>query len=62
MKNGEKIVVYIAAVKSIKDRFYLHPLKGFLVNKKNPKVPLENPYMMTLEWKTRNIASPMDYT
>jgi len=62
MKNGKKIVVYIAAVKRIKDRFYLHPLKGFLVDEKNPKVPLENPYMMILEWKTRNIASPMNYT
>ncbi len=62
MKNGKSIVVYIAAVKRFNGQLYLHPLKGFLVNKKNAKVPLENPCMMRLKWKKRNIASPRDYT
>jgi len=56
MKN-EKIVV-----KFIDGRLYLHPLKGFLVDKNNAKVPLDNPYVMRLEWKKRNIVSPRDYT
>lgn len=62
MENGKTVVAYIAVVKYINGRLYLHPLKGFLVDKKNTKVPLENPYRMRLEWKTRNIVSPRDYT
>jgi hypothetical protein len=62
MENRKIVVVYIAVVKCIDDRLYLHPLKGFLVDRENPKAPLENPYMMRLEWEKRNIASPRDYT
>ena len=55
MQNGKTVIVYVAVVKDINGRRYLDALKGFLIDKKNRKTPLENPCMIKLNSTNANI-------
>jgi hypothetical protein len=50
-KLGKSVLAYILVMKRTDDRLYLQPLKGFSIDQKDSKVPLENSYMMKSEWK-----------
>jgi hypothetical protein len=61
LQKGKRVPFYIAATKKIKGRRCLDALKGFLVDKKNPKIPLENPCIVTFEWANRTEPPPKAY-
>ncbi len=48
-------MAYVGAVKYINGRRYLDARKGFLIDKKNHKTPLENPCVIKLNSTTKNI-------
>jgi hypothetical protein len=54
IQEGQTVLAYVAAVKRINGRRYLDPLKGFLIDKKNPATPLENPCVVTTKWTDKN--------
>jgi len=61
MQKGKKVSVYIAVTKYINGRRYVDALKGFLINEEDPKIPLENPCLITFEWANEKKPPPKDY-
>jgi hypothetical protein len=60
IREGKTVLAYVAAVKRINGRRYRDPLKGFLIDKRNPTTPLENPCMITIKWTDKNNL-PLEY-
>jgi hypothetical protein len=61
IKKGQSVPLFIAATKRIQGHRYVDPLKGILIDKKNPKIPLENPCIVKLEWTNQKLPPPKDY-
>ncbi|UJR23592.1 hypothetical protein I4U23_026581 [Adineta vaga] len=62
IKAGKTVMVYIAAVKRRNNCLYIDALKGFLMDKKNRKVPLENPFVLELSSAKKNVSPDGHYT
>jgi hypothetical protein len=61
IQKGRVVSVFVAVTKRIGGQRYLDPLKGFLIDKTNPKTSLENPCIMKFEWIDRENPPPRDY-
>ncbi|CAF3072596.1 unnamed protein product [Rotaria sp. Silwood2] len=57
IEKGKKVLAYVAAVKYIGGSRYLDARKGFLIDKKNPQTPLENPFIIQVQCGNRNSPS-----
>jgi len=55
------VPVFVAATKYINGRRYLDATKGILIDKENPKTPLENPCIIKFEWIDRENPPPTDF-
>ena len=55
------MLAYVAVTKRINGHRYLDPLKGFLMDKKNPRIPLENPCVITIKWTDKKKPPPESY-
>jgi len=55
------VPVFVAATKYINGRRYLDATKGILIDKENPKTPLENPCIIKFEWIARENPPPTDF-
>ncbi len=53
--------VYVAVTKRINGHRYLDSLKGFLIDRKNPQTPLENPCIVEFKWINKKKPPPKDY-
>ncbi|CAF1634220.1 unnamed protein product [Adineta ricciae] len=62
IENGKTVLVCIAAVKEHSGGLYIDPLKGFVVDKENHKIPLENPFILKLSNTNKNVSSDGHYT
>lgn len=62
-KRRKTVLAYVAVTKKINGRRYLDALSGFLVDKKNATVPLENPCVIKIKLvrKHNNDKSPSQY-
>ncbi|CAF0792113.1 unnamed protein product [Adineta ricciae] len=57
IENDKTVLVCVAAVKYHSGCLYIDPLKGFVVDKKNHKIPLENPFILKLSNTNKNVSS-----
>lgn len=61
IESGGTVLAYVAAIKYINATRRLDALKGFLVDRKNPQTPLENPCVIELKKGNADYKSPKYY-
>jgi hypothetical protein len=61
IQEGKTVPVYVAVTKRINGHRYLDSLKGFLIDRKNPQTPLENPCIVEFKWINKKKPPPKDY-